>query len=80
MKRGRLLTAGYSPYPSLVRDYVEGLKCWAGMDELDAAERVAEQLFKMFLPHLATRSENHFPKFKIATEWPEVTIIDLNPD
>ena len=42
------------------------------MDEFDAAERVAEHLFNMFLLYLAMRPEDHFPKFKIATERPDV--------
>lgn len=71
------LTAAYSAYSSLVRDYVESLKCWAGRYDTNMGESVAECLFKMFLSCVATRPEDHFPKFKIATERPEVTIVDL---
>ena len=63
---------GRSSHASLVRDHVERLECGAGLDGLDAAERVAQQLFEMFRLHLAACPEHHFPEFEVATEWPGV--------
>ena len=68
---------GRSSHASLVRDHVERLECGAGLDGLDAAERVAQQLFEMFRLHLAACPEHHFPEFEVATEWPEVNLVGL---
>ena len=75
-QRGRP-TASDSSHPTLVRDHVKRLKRWAGLDEFNLAEPVAEKFFKMFLLHFAACSKHHFTQVKVGTEWPVVTTVDF---